>query len=105
MFLSADGKSAANVSSANISCVCVFTSQMCSYMSSVCVTAVCIAAAGGDQGLLCVFCVLQLVDVEYWWKMTDASWHVCETLVTVIYMCVCVIQTSDRVFTLTLNVC
>lgn len=87
MFLSADSKSAA--SSANISCLCVFTSYMCAYMSNVCVTAVCIAAVGGDEGLVCVFCVLRLVNVENWGEMSNASWHVCETLVTVRYVCLC----------------
>lgn len=82
MFLSSDSKSSAR--SANISCLCVFTSCM----SDVCVTAVCIAAVAGDEGLVCVFCVLRLVDVENWWKMTDTC-HVCETRVTVRYVCSC----------------
>lgn len=75
---------------------------MCAYMSNVCVTAVCIGTVGGDEGLLCEFCVLRLVDVENWWKMTDASWHVYETFVTVRYV-FCVIRASDHVFTLILK--
>lgn len=56
---------------------------------------------GGDEGLLCVFCVLQLVNVENWWKTTDASRHVVKTPATVICLCECIIRASDRVLTLT----
>lgn len=55
MFLSTDSKSSA--SSANISCLCVFTC-MCVYESNVCVTVVRLGAVGGDDGLLGVFCLL-----------------------------------------------
>lgn len=102
MFLIADSKSEA--SSANISCLCVFTSYMCVYMSSACVTAVCIGTVGGDEGLLCVFCVLRLVDVEKWWKMTDASWHVCETLVTVMHVCLCHLSLWSCIYTNVMSV-
>lgn len=65
MFLSTDSKSSA--SSANISCLCVFTC-MCVYVSNVCVTVACIGAMGGDDGFLSVFCVSLLADVENCWK-------------------------------------